>query len=79
METRYYDNCNLNYLNYSTIIVFGEIYDISYDMNVKDTTKCISFNDRLVDCVSKLKKYSAVFYAKGSESYKSGYKVTILG
>ena len=34
IETRYYDNCNLIYLNYSTvynIIVFGVIYYILYD------------------------------------------------
>ena len=43
-------------------------------MNVKDTTNCINSNDRLVDCVLKCKKRNAVFYAKGSESYKSSYK-----
>ena len=46
-------------------------------MSFKDTTNCISSNDRLVDCVLKWKKYSAVFYAKGSESYKSSYKGAI--
>ena len=54
-------------------------YNILYDMNFKDITNCISSKDRLVDSVLKWKQYSAVFYAKGSESYKSSYKVTILG
>ena len=78
IETRY-DNCNLFYLNNSTvynIIVFGAIY---YDLNFKETTKCISSKDHLIECVLKWKKYSIVFYAKGSESYKNRYKVTILG
>ena len=38
-------------------------------MNFKDTTNCISSNDRLIDCVLKWKKYSIVFYAKGSKTY----------
>ena len=48
-------------------------------MNFRDTTNYISSNDRLADCVLKWKKYSAVFYAKGSESYKSGYNVKNSG
>ena len=60
-------------------MVFGIIYYILYDLSFNDTTNCISSNDHLVDCVLKWKKYSAVFYAKGSERYKSSYKVTILG
>ena len=54
METRYYDICNLIYLNYSTvynIIMLSVIYYILYDTNFKDTTNCISSNDCLVDCV----------------------------
>ena len=53
METRYYDNCNFIYLNYSTVynfIVFGVIYYILYDMNFKDTMNCISSNDSLTAC-----------------------------
>ena len=53
IETRYYDNCNLINLNYSTlysIIVFGVIY---HDMNFKDITNCINSNDCLVDCLFK--------------------------
>ena len=59
-----------------SIIGFGIIY---YDMNFRETMNCISSNDRLADCLLKWKKYSAVFYAKGSESNKSGYNVTISG
>ena len=43
IEIIYYDNCNLIYLNYSTLytdIVFGVIYYILYDMNLK-VTNCI--------------------------------------
>ena len=58
-------------------IVFG--CNILYDMNFKDTTNYISSNDRLADCVLNWTKYSTVFYAKGSESYKSSYKIIISG
>ena len=67
IETRYYDNCNLIYLNYSivyNIIIFGIIYYILYDMNFRATPNCISSNDHLANCALKWKKYSAVFYAK---------------
>ena len=59
IETRFYDDCKLFYLNYSTvynIIVFGIIYFILYGMNFKDTTNCISSNDLLVDSMLKWKK-----------------------
>ena len=59
IETRFYDSCNLIYLSYSVvynIIVFGVIYYILHYINFKDTTNCISSNDRLVDCVLKWKK-----------------------
>ena len=69
------------YLNYSTvynIIVLSVICNILY-MNFKNTTNCISCNDHHIDCTLKWKKYSTVFYAKGSESDKSSYQVTISG
>ena len=32
------------------IIIVGVIYYVLYAMHFKDTTNCISSNDRLVDC-----------------------------
>ena len=51
-------------------------YNILYDMNFRDITNCIISNDHLTDCMLKWKKYSTVFYVKGSESSD---KVTISG